>query len=145
MLIGIDILASEDINLTISTRTRRIGSYSTIFELNIEPTRPFVKQEVMLKKGITVPARSYFTILVEYSDLPSSDYIFKLSNNYPITLYATLVNSAFYTILARNNTDRPIRLPKKLRVSKVIDLEADGYYYIDELENAYKLVARLLK
>ena len=43
MLIGMDILASEDIDLTISTRTGRIGSCGTTFELNVEPTRPFVK------------------------------------------------------------------------------------------------------
>ena len=59
--------------------------------------------EVIFKKDITILARSYFAILVKYNNLSSNDYIFKLLNNYSIILYAILVNSVFYTILAYNN------------------------------------------
>ena len=99
----------------------------------------------MLKKGITVPARSHFAIPVEHGDLPSGDYMFEPSNDCPVALYAALVDSAFHAVLARNDTDRPIRLPKKLRVGEVMDLEADGCYHIDESENAHELAARLPK
>ena len=58
-----------------------------------------------------------------------------------MALFTSLVDSLFYTVLVRNNTDLPILLPKKLRVGSIMDIEADNYYYIssEEAELAVKL------
>ena len=141
ILIGIDILVVEDIDLTISTRTGQIGSYRTTFDLIVTPTRPFIKQDVILKKPITIPAKAHIAIPVERYDLPSRDYIFELANRYPVALFASLVDSSFHIVLARNNSNKPISLPKRLRVGSVIDIKANRYYYVlsQEAELAIKL------
>ena len=59
----------------------------------------------MLESPIIVLARSYFAILVARYELPSSNYIFELVDRYLVTLFTSLVDLLFYTILARNNTD----------------------------------------
>ena len=141
MLIGMDVLAAEDIDLTISTRTGHIGSCRTTFDLTITPTRPFIKQDVMLKKPVTIPAKSHFAIPIEGHDLPSGDFMFEPANGCPVALFASLVDSSFHAVLARNDSDQPISLPKNLHVGSVMDIEADGCYHVSsqEAELAVKL------
>ena len=105
ILIGIDILSTEDIDLVISTRSSYIGTCHTKFKLNVTPPRPFIKRDIVLKRHVTVLAKAHLAILIEYNKLPTGDYIFKLVNGYLIALFTTLVDLSFYTVLARNNLD----------------------------------------
>ena len=146
MLIGMDVLASEDVNLVLSTRAGYIGSCHTKFELIIAPPpRPFVRQDVVLEKSVSIPARSHMVIPIEHGDLPSGDYLFEPANGCPVALFAALVDSSFHAVLARNDLDQPVELPRRLQIGSVMDLEADGCYHVDDSEEAQELAVRLPK
>ena len=89
----------------ISTRSSYIGTYYTKFKLNVTLPRPFIKRDIVFKRYITVLAKAYLAILIEYNKLPTGNYIFKLVNGYLIALFTTLVDLSFYIILVRNNLD----------------------------------------
>ena len=114
MLIGMDILASEDIDLEISTSTGYIGGCGTTFELSVT-SRPFIKQEVMLETQVSIPAHSHMTVLIKHVTLPAgADFLFKPAKNCPVALFALVVDASFHAVLARNNSDQPIHLSNKL-------------------------------
>ncbi len=64
------------------------------------------------------------------------DYIFK--SKYP-GIYAHLVNTSFYIIYIRNDTDRPVKFNRRNRLGKFVDIKKEQCYFIDE--NTYNLTA----
>ena len=115
ILISMDILASKDINLILTNRSGHVNSYQIKFDLVITPLlRPFVRQEVMFKKPISVSAKSHMAIPIECGNLPSNDYMFEPANGYSVTLFTILVDLSCHAILVRNNSDQPIHLPNRL-------------------------------
>ena len=136
MLIGMDILGSEDIDLTISSCSGHIGSCQTKFDLIVvPPERPFIKKDVTLKRSISIPARAQLAIPIEIemgNELPSGDYLFEPANGCPVALFSSLVDSSFHAVLVRNDSDLPVHLPKKLQMGSVMDLEADGVYHLSD-------------
>lgn len=146
MLIGMDILTPEGIDLIISTRKGHIRSCRTTFELTVTPpTRSFIKQQVMLEEAISVPARSHMAVPVLHEDLPEGDYMFEPADGCPVALFAAVVDSSFHAVLARNDSDQPVHLPKKLQMGSVMDLEIDGCYHLDPSEEAHELAVKLPK
>ena len=51
----------------------------------------------------------------------------------------------FYVVLTRNNLNKLIHLIKKFRLKSVINLEINGYYYLNDFEKVYKLAFELFK
>lgn len=146
MLIEINILTPKDIDLIISTRTGYINSYYITFELIIAPpTRSFIKQNVMLKKTISIPAHSRMTVPVFHNDLPNNNYMFKPADEYPVTLFTTVINTSFHAVITRNNTNQPVHLPRRLQINSVMNLKIDEYYHIDDSKEAQKLTIKLPK
>ena len=133
MLISIDIIIPKDVDLVILEKIGYISSYRTTFNLTITPLiRPFLKRNIILGAPISIPVYSNIVILIEYIDLPNRDFIFEPSLDYPIVLFILLIDSTFYTIIVRNNSEYLIYLPRKLYISTIIDLDVEGYYYIND-------------
>jgi len=63
------------------------------------------------------------------------DYIFKFK--YP-GIYTHLVNTSFHIIYIRNDTNRPVKLNRRNRLGKLVDIEEEQYYFIDE--DTYSLI-----
>ena len=107
MLIKMNVLASEDIDLIISTRIDHIESCNITFQLFVTPlARSFIKQEVILERLIFISARSHLTVIVEYMNLPAEkDFIFEPAKKCSIALFAVIVNSFFHVVLTRNDSD----------------------------------------
>ena len=148
MLIGMDVMTPEDVDLVISNKTGYLGSCRTTFELMIAPpTRPFLKRDVLLGADAPtcIPARSNMAIPIEHIELPSGDdFIFEPAADCPVALFASLVDSSFHAVIARNDSNVPIDLPRKLQVGTVMDLDVDGCYHIDD-PDAQELAIRLPK
>ena len=148
MLIGMDVMTPEDVDLVISNKTGYIGSCRTNFELTIAPpTRPFLKHDVLLGADAPtcIPARSNMAIPIEHIDLPAGDdFIFEPAPDCPVALFASLVDSSFHAIIARNDAEHAVELPRKLHVGTVMDLDVDGCYHIDD-PDAQELAIRLPK
>ena len=91
-----------------------------------------MRYNVILKAPTSIPAYLNIAILINNINLPTgNDFIFKPTLDYPIVLFILLVNSSFYTIIVRNNLKYLVYLPRKLYISTIIDLDVDGYYYLN--------------
>ena len=91
-----------------------------------------MRYNVILKAPTSIPAYSNIAIPINNINLPArNDFIFKPTLDYPIALFILLVNSSFYAVIARNNLKYLVYLPRKLHISTIIDLDVDGYYYLD--------------
>ena len=145
MLIGMNILAFKDIDLIISTRSNYIDSCRIKFELVVISPRSFIKQSVMLDKPVSILAKAYIIISIERCELSSDNYMFELADECSIALFASLVNSFFYAILARNNFNELVHLPRKLHIRSIRDLKVDEYYYLSASEETYELIIKLSK
>ena len=146
MLVGMDILATEDIDLIISTRSGYIGSCRTTFDLTIAaPPRSFIKQNVMLEKSISIPARSHMAVPIERVILPPGDYMFEPTHGCSVALFAAVVDSSFHAVLARNDSEQAVLLPKRLQVGSIMDLEFDSCYHLEDAEEAQEMAIRLPK
>ena len=147
MLIGMDILGSEDIDLVISTRTGHIGSCRTTVQLTVvPPPRPLINHDVTVGKSISIPAHSHIAVPIDPLDLPAgNDFLFEPAKGCPVALFASIVDSSFHAVLARNDSDKPIDLPNKFHVGSVTDMEADGCYHLNDSEEAQELAVRLPK
>ena len=48
-----------------------------------------------------------------------------------MSLYIHLVDNSFYSVIARNNINNPVVIPKYLRLGTVAEIEYDNYYLIN--------------
>ena len=147
MLIGMDVMTPESVDLVISKEIGYIGSCRTTFELTIAPpARPFLRRDVLLASPIRIPAHANMAVPICHVDLPAGDdFIFEPATDCPIALFASVVDSSFHAVLARNDSDVPVELPGKLQIGIVMDLDADGCYHVDDKEEAQELAVRLPK
>ena len=146
ILIRIDILILENINLVISIYLEYINSYYIKFKLIITPLlRLLIKQNILFKKSILILVKLYIVILITRNELLSNNYLFKLINKYLVILFITLIDFLFYVILIYNNLDQLVYLSSKLQFSLIINLKADDYYYLQNINKVYKLVIKLSK
>ena len=73
-------------------------------------------------------------MFIEDVKLFFGDYIFKFINKYLVTLFIIVINILFHVILIRNNSKYSILLSRKLQLNLLINLEIDGYYYLNSFE-----------
>ena len=60
----------------------------------------------MFKKLITILIYSYIIILIKYISLSiNNNYIYKFTEDCPVILFIIIINSFFYIILIRNDSD----------------------------------------
>ena len=62
-----------------------------------------------------------------------------------MALFASIINLLFYIVLIYNNLDKSIEISNKFYLGSVIDIEIDRYYYLNNYEEAQKLIIKLLK
>ena len=136
MLIKINIFIFKDIDFVISTRTNYIDSYNTTFKLIITSSiKPFIKQNVIFEKSISILARFYLVILIENIVLSiDNDFLFEPIKDYSIALFIAIIDSLFYAVLIRNDFDYIIYLSRKLQLGSIIDLEINKYYYLNNFK-----------
>ena len=145
ILININILIFKNLDLIIFIYINYIENYYIIFNLTIASSKLFIKREIRFKKEIAILIYSYITIFIEDIKLLFDNYIFKFIDEYPVILFFVIINNLFHAVLARNNFKYLILLSRKLQLNSVIDIEIDGYYYLNFFEKIYKLVVKLSK
>ena len=63
-----------------------------------------------------------------------------------LTMYAHMVDAGLHSILAKNETDVPIKIKRGARLGDICELEFDGCYYADHgLEGTATLAAWTFK
>ena len=62
-----------------------------------------------------------------------------------IVLFVVVINSSFYVILIRNDSDQLIHLLRKLQMRIITNMKINEYYYLNDFEKAYELIFKLFK
>ena len=138
-LIGIDIMKPEgmmldlqhdmmtvgscdDLQVPISTRTKQSNQVDTaIFSITRKVVAPHTDMRIPVKAR-RKPLRN----------LPSDrDFIFEPAQHDSLSVCAHVVDNTMSEILVRNDSDQPIVLPKRTKLGKVVEYEANGCYAAD--------------
>ena len=130
MLIGMDVMVPEQIDITLSTSSAHIGSCQVDIPLEMHARAGrAVSHPVHARKSFVVPPRSQIQIPVHHGALPDRDFFFE-PDDLDLTLYAHLVDSSMPVVLARNDSDRAIQVPRNFRLGTVQEADFDNCYHI---------------
>lgn len=132
MLIGMDIMVPEKIDIIISKSIAHIGSCQGVdMPLEIRPRSVgcAVSHPIHAKQSIIVPPRSETHIPVHHASLPDRDFFFEPDKS-QLSLYAQLVDASMTSIIAKNDSDQAVKVPRNLRLGTVQEADFDNCYHI---------------
>ena len=102
-----------------------------------------VVHPVHAKKSITIPPHSQLAIPVHHASLSDRDFFFE-PDQLDLTLYAHFVDSSHSAVLAKNDSDQHIKVPRNVRLGTVQEAHFDNCYHITSgKEDVVELASRL--
>ena len=137
MLIGSDILTPERMAIDFATQSIKIGSCRGMtVPMDSRARSQPIKRTVKSAGKVTLAPRATAQVPVAYSGkLPDDrDLLFEPQCALPLGhaggVYAHMVDSSFQAVQVRNDTDRPVVIPRKARLGVLGEYEQDGYFPI---------------
>ena len=132
-LISIDIIKPEDIILDINKDLITISSCESLqVPISTVVKEPHTDTTVLNKARHAMPAHSFITVPIKPVELPQDrDLIFEPDQLDTLTLSAHIINHNLTRIIVHNDTNLPITLSRHLRLNKILEYEAEGYFQID--------------
>ena len=120
MLIGMDIMVPEKIDIITSTSSAFIGSCQVEMPLKMvaRGTGRSVLQPVHARQSTIIPPRSEAHVAVHHASLPDREFFFEPDES-PLALYAHLVDASMTAVIAKNDTDHAIKIPRNLRLDTI--------------------------
>ena len=135
MLLGTDIIGPEKIDIIASKNQAFIGSCATMVDIDLKPrSRGVTMKPVVAEKTTTLPPRSQMVLPVHHASLPDDRDLLFEPTTATISLYAHLVDGSFHSVMARNDSDEPVVVPKHLRLGTVSEIDYDNCYQISPME-----------
>ena len=129
LLIGMDIMVPEAIDIIASKSIASVGSCQIDIPIEVKSAGRTIRQPVHAKRSVTVPPRSETQIAVHHASLPDRDFMFEPDNS-PLSLYAHLVDASMSAILAKNESDVPIKIPRNQRLGTIYDTDFDNCFQV---------------
>ena len=129
MLLGTDVIGPEKIDLITSRNEAYIGSCDTTVAIDLKPrSQGITMKPVVADKETKLPPHSQMVVPVHHASLPDDrDFLFEPTTE-AVSLYAHLVDDSFHSVIARNDTDNPVVIPKHLRLGTVSEIDYDNCY-----------------
>ena len=129
MLIELIILKPEGVVVHLPKEVAVVGSCNNILLPLTVTTRDIhrTNRTVVTTKHTVIPPRSHGTVPIASKGLPKDrDLLFEPDCNHAdAAVFAHIVD---HTISERNNSDRSIIIPRKMKMGHIVEYEADGYY-----------------
>ena len=127
MLLGTDIIGPEKIDIITSRNEAYIGSCDTRVPIDLRPrSRGITMKPVVANKETTLPPHSQMVVPVHHASLPDDrNFLFEPTTG-AVSLYAHLVDDSFHSVIARNDTDDSVIIPKHLRLGTVSEIDYDN-------------------
>ena len=135
ILIGMDIMVPEDIDIIVTRSIASIGSCKVEVPIEVKSVGKTVRLPVHAKQTTVIPARSEGQIPVHHAALPDRDFLFEPSDSL-LSLYAHLVDSSVPAVLAKNDTDVAVTVPRNHRLGTVYDTDFDNCYLVSQEDQA---------
>ena len=129
ILIGMDIMTPEGIDILASKRVVHITSCGLEAPIEVLSTGPPVRRVVSAKKAMIIPPQSVGTVAIHHLALPERDFLFEPCDT-NLSIYAGLVDNHISSVLVKNESEKPIKVPRNMRLGEVIEAEFDGCYHI---------------
>ena len=135
MLIGIDILAPEDVSINLSKQEAIITSCANVhIPLSIETQSGQIQRTVFSGERTVIPPHTRQSIPVHGPkgkplDLPQDwDLLFEPGYTQKVSVYAHIVSSTMKSIYVQNNSDQDVVLPCNIKIGEVLEYKADGCF-----------------
>ncbi len=148
MLIGNNILQPKKIDILTLSLTARISSYSVtiLIELKVKGSYS-ITYLIYAVATIVMPPKST-TIIPVYSIkslLSRRDLFFELEDS-GLSLYTYLIDLSLSSVLAKNNLENKVRIPRNLRLGYIFKVDFNNYLYITSgVEDVADLAIRTLR
>ena len=148
MLIGNNILQPKKIDILTLSLTIRISSYSVTIpiELKVKGSRS-ITYLIYAVATIVIPLKST-NIIPVYSIkslLSRRDLFFELEDS-GLSLYTHLIDLSLSSVLAKNNSENKVRIPRNLRLGYIFKIDFNNYLYITSgVEDVADLAIRTLR
>ena len=137
-LIGIDIIKPEKICLDFGRDVAKFGCCDNLaVPIEVHSHGKQINRTVFSKKEVSIPPRSNVAVAVEGPchknlDLPAGrDFLFEPQSHTTLSVYTHIVDEKMSSVFVQNDTDRPITLPKHVKLGHVMEYEENGCYAID--------------
>lgn len=149
-LIGIDIMKPERMMVDLGNNVMKVGACDDIEVPIVAVARgASISATIYSSKRITISAHFNVAVPVTRSekalDLSDDrDLLFESKTLNTLSVYAYIVNHNVSKIFVRNNSNKPITLPRKQKLSHITNYNASAYCYSVQSKN-HDLTIKALK
>jgi len=144
LLIGTDILVPKKVDIMISKKTGHIGSCGIDIKLEATPKKGIAKSPVCVIAGITIPPFASIAILIHHTATAEDRDLLFEPDDTPVTLFVQLANKDMKSVLARNDTNKLVLLPRNFRLGNLMDIDYDNGFPVLNAD-VIKLAIRMPK
>ena len=132
MLIGNDIIGPEGIVIDVANKQARIGSCKATAKVTAKPRGEFVRKRVYVSESTFVPPRTEMMLPTKPINLPPDrDFIFEPVRQANLSMFAHIVDHNMSAILVRNESNKVVQLPRKLRIGNVQEMDYEHCFLTD--------------
>ena len=129
MLIGNDIVGAEQIIIDVAGNKASIGSCKMEVPIEARQRGQFIRRNVHAKLATIVPPRSKLIVSVSSKSLPDDrDFLFEPIEAASLCLFTHIVNHEMTGVLARNESEHPIQIPKQFCLGSVTKMEYENCF-----------------
>ena len=137
--IGMDIIFPEEMVINTRKNVVEFGSCEVEIQLFTTSKGQRINRSVLAQTLTTIPPNTTMALPIKMrgKTIPSDrDYSFHPSSNRTLGpeggLFSHITNSQFAAIQVRNTSNKPVILPKNMKVGTLVDYEEEGCYNVEE-------------
>ena len=140
ILISIDIIVPEGIDIITSKAIILIRSYKVKVLVKVKGIGKTIRHPVYTKNIVIILPYLETQILVYYTALLDRNFLFEPAET-PLSLYAYLINASITAVLAKNNSNIPIKIPRNLKLGTICDTDFNNCFQVTP-EDAVELTTQ---
>ena len=133
MLIGNDIIGPEQIVLDVAANKAYIGSCNATATISTRQRGPcYTKRAIKARRSLIVAPYAQMKVpIITPKDLPDRDFLFEPCGHQSLTTYAHLVDAKMDAILVKNETDKTIQVPRKMRLCMLCEVDYENVFFAE--------------
>ena len=147
ILIGMDVMGSEDINVLINCWVTTIGSCNDIkiaIFITTSPDKLEKGKPILANRRTIIPpcGRTMVPITGQADLLTEHDLLFESASSH-VSVYTHIVDHAMSQVYVRNDSDESMTIPVMTHLGQVVEYNTDGAYLMESTVES--LAARTIK
>lgn len=126
-----DIISPEGISIDVSRKSAYISSCRVRVYIEAKQRGPFIRRKMLADANMVLPPRTEAIVPFVSLDLPDDhDFLFYPSPaSQSLTFFSHLLDHRVQGVLACNDSDQPVRVPRKLRLGVVSEVYFENCYH----------------